>query len=296
MKKRLPPLNWLRAFEAAARHRSFTGAASELNMTQSAVSQQIKSLENFLGNPLFVRKPRVLELTNTAQAYLPTVDAAFKLLAEGTQVVLGVDQDQILDIRSNLAFTKYWLTPRIGRFLEANPWVNLNITTVIWTDKAPLVPNASVEIAFGEGTTDELQPGIRLREDRFYPVCTAKTAQRLSKVEDLFAERLLDVSGIVEGWDSWLRAAGADVPQLLRIDMASTYVVSLPLAMEGCGVALGHDMLAENLLKDGRLVRPFDITCPLREGYFLMPPLGGRSNAASSAFRNWILSEFGLKR
>ncbi|RED46186.1 LysR family transcriptional regulator [Aestuariispira insulae] len=294
MNKPLPPLNWLRAFDAAARHLSFTGAAGELNMTQSAVSQQIKALESFLGNPLFIRKSRQLELTNTAQAYLPTVDAAFKLLAEGTQTVLGVDQDQMLEIRSNLAFSKYWLTPRIGRFLKANPWVRLNNTTVIWPDKAPLVPNASVEIAFGDAAALPFQSGARLTEETFYPVCAPNQAKTFTKPKELLDQRLLDVSGIIEGWDSWLRAAGVEIPPLLRIDMASTYVVTLPLALEGCGIAMGHDMICGTLMERGELVRPFEIGCPLREAYFLMPPFGGKSNAASTAFRQWILQEFDL--
>ena len=118
MDKRLPPLNWLRAFESASRHLSFTDAARELHMTQSAVSQQIKALENYLGRTFFIRKARSLELTEAALAYLPSVDAAFKLLYQGTQGLLGVDHDQLLEVRANLAFTVFWLTPRLGRFVS----------------------------------------------------------------------------------------------------------------------------------------------------------------------------------
>ena len=128
----LPPLNWLRAFEASARLLSFTAAASELNMTQSAVSQQIKSLEQHVGRPLFLRFPRAIQLTDTGHAYLPVVQEAFSTLVTGTRMVTGGDRGQVLTVQSNLAFSVFWLAPRLGSLLDKHPWLKLNITTATW--------------------------------------------------------------------------------------------------------------------------------------------------------------------
>ena len=113
MHGRLPPLNWLRSFEAAARRLSFTAAGEELHITQSAVSQQVRNLEGLLGQPLFLRGPRSLQLTEAGRRYLPTVENAFELLALGTGEFLAPKQENLLDIRANFAFTLYWLTPRV---------------------------------------------------------------------------------------------------------------------------------------------------------------------------------------
>ena len=131
MTRPLPPLGWLRAFEAAARHRSFTHAAAELNMTQSAVSQQIKALEGRLGRQLFHRRARSLELTETGSAYLPIVRDAFLTLSRGTQAITGGDM-RALNVHSNLSFASHWLAPRLGRFYAAHPDVQLNFVVEVW--------------------------------------------------------------------------------------------------------------------------------------------------------------------
>ena len=291
MEKRLPPLNWLRAFEAAARHLSFTGAAQELNITQSAVSQQIKSLESFLGRPLFIRRARSLELTETARAYLPTLDAAFRLLFEGTQSLLVPRHNQVLELHANLAFTILWLTPRLPRFYALHPWVRLNISTTIWTSEQ-ITPHASVEIRFGDGRWGG-GTGEMLGKNFSYPLCAPALAARLKGPVDLLDERLLDVSGIVGGWESWLQVAGVKPARPPLIDRSTTYVVTFALARQGLGVSLGHDMIAQGDLEGGTLVKPFDVTLPMRESYYLLPPQGRSTNEAVKVFRDWILSEFG---
>ncbi len=115
MQKLLPPLGWLRTFEAAARHLSFTGAARDLNMTQSAVSQQIKALEGHLGQPLFLRRHRALELTEAGITYLPVVRDAFRTLVRGTQAVTGAQQNAV-QVQCNITFAVNWLAPRLPRF------------------------------------------------------------------------------------------------------------------------------------------------------------------------------------
>ncbi len=289
MENRLPPLNWLRAFDAAARHLSFTEAAVELRMTQSAVSQQIKSLESFLGRPLFLRRPRTLQLTDAARTYLPTVQAAFAMLGEGTETFLGNDPGTTLDIHSNLAFTVLWLTPRIGKFLDDYPWVVLNISTSVWTTEYTR-PYASVEIRFGGGMWEGV-PGERLKSEFYYPVCSPDIADTLNAPNGIADHRLIDVSGMLESWDSWFRTAGVDGAGSVPVHRASTFVVTLEMARRSLGVALAHDLVARPFLETGDLVRPFDTRVAQKEAYYLITPPESTMNPAAQAFREWLLAE-----
>ena len=287
---RLPPLNWLRAFEASARALSFTAAALELNMTQSAVSQQIKGLENALGRPLFYRRVRGLELTDEGRGYLPTVQAAFALLEEGTGVLTGRNDPDVLELHANLAFTIFWLTPRLGRFMEEFPWVQLNIATSIWPLERPS-GSAAVEIVFGLGKW-ESRVGQRLTHDSVFPVCTPELAARIGGVDDLLRQRLFDLPGTLQSWDSWLEGCAQeharDNPVVHR---ASTWAVSLEWAKQGLGVALAHDTVANGLIASGQLVRPLPFALPMKEAYYLIAPEGTQTNAAAQAFKSWLLRE-----
>ena len=144
----LPPLAWLRAFEASARHLSFTRAAGELGLTQSAISQHIRNLEAYLGRDVFLRKTRALELTEDGGNYLPIVREAFQILSNGTQAFTGDDRGRTLTLHCNLAFSIYWLAPRLHKLYEAHPWLTLNIVTPIW-DPERHATHAALEIRFG---------------------------------------------------------------------------------------------------------------------------------------------------
>ena len=287
---RLPPLHWLRAFEASARALSFTNAALELNMTQSAVSQQIKSLENALGCSLFVRRVRGLELTNEGRGYLPTVQAAFATLEEGTSVLTGRNDPNVLALHVNLSFAVFWLTPRLAGFLAEFPWIQLHVATSIWPEEKPSA-SAQVEIVFGQGKW-ESRLGTRLTQDHVFPVCSPALASRISSLQDLCSQRLIDLSGTLQSWDSWFDAQpdqGVSAPVLIH--RASTWAVSLEWALEGLGVALAHDTVANHLIRSGRLVRPLPFALPMKEAYYLIAPQGGPPHAAVEAFRGWVLRE-----
>lgn len=287
---RLPPLNWLRAFEASARALSFTAAAQELHMTQSAVSQQIKSLENALGRTLFHRRVRGLELTDAGRGYLPTVQAAFATLEEGTAVLVGRNDPDVLELHVNLSFALFWLTPRLGRFMDEHPWVYLNVATSIWPQEKPS-DSAAVEIVFGQGKW-ESRVGQRLTHDSVFPVCTPALARQIRGVPDLLRQRLFDLPGTLQSWDAWLEAsgegAGLGTPPVHR---ASTWTLSLEWALQGLGVALAHDTVARDLLASGRLVRPVPFALPMKEAYYLIAPEGSHTNAAAKAFKLWLLRE-----
>ncbi|MCB2043182.1 MAG: LysR family transcriptional regulator, partial [Rhodoferax sp.] len=187
---RLPPLNWLRAFEASARALSFTEAAQELHMTQSAVSQQIKSLESALGRQLFHRRARGLELTDIGRGYLPTVQAAFNTLEEGTAVLTGRNEPDVLELHSNISFATFWLTPRLHLFLAEFPWVQLDVATSIWPAEKPR-NLAAVEIVLGLGKW-EGRAGQRLTRDTIFPVCTPELARGIRDLDELLRHRLFE--------------------------------------------------------------------------------------------------------
>ena len=287
---RLPPLNWLRAFEASARALSFTAAAQELSMTQSAVSQQIKSLENALGRALFVRRVRGLELTDAGRGYLPTVQAAFAMLEEGTSVLTGRKDPDLLELHVNLSFALFWLSPRLGRFMDAFPWVQLNVVSSIWAEERPSA-SAAVEIVFGQGKW-EGRVGRRLSHDTIFPVCTPEVAARIHGVDDLLRERLLDLPGTLQSWDSWLEAnpAQSTLPRPV-VHRASTWALSLDWAQRGLGVALAHGTVANDLVRSGRLVRPLVFALPMKEAYYLIAPDGSDAHPAAQAFKEWLLQE-----
>jgi len=291
---RLPPLNWLRAFEASARALSFTAAAQELHMTQSAVSQQIKSLENALGRILFYRRVRGLELTDAGRGYLPTVQAAFATLEEGTAVLVGRNDPDVLELHANLSFAIFWLGPRLGRFMEQFPWVQLNLATSIWPLEKP-TESAAVEIVFGQGKW-ESRVGRRLTRDSVFPVCAPQLAAQIRNSRDLLKHRLFDLPGTLQSWDSWLQGAtGGKLTGKPTVHRASTWAVSLDWALQGLGVALAHETVANDLIASGRLVRPLKFALPMKEAYFLIAPEGSNTNAAAQAFKGWLLREMALE-
>ncbi len=283
----LPPLNWLRAFEASARHLSFTAAAEELNLTQSAVSQHIRSLEQFLGMALFIRRTRALQLTEAGFNYLPTVREAFDVLAIGTRALTGGDRGRSLMVQSNMAFTTFWLAPRLAGLLEANPWLTLHIVTPIW-DPERTAPDAEVEIRFGR-ESEMSDAVVRLTREQCFPVCQPGFAQG---APDWRKDALFDCAGVIGNWEAWLTGQGMRLPKGKLVNLASTYVITLTAVLNGAGLAMAHDTLAALHLQSGRLSAPFEHRADMPEAYFLRPPPKHGETPASRAFSDWIQAEF----
>jgi LysR family glycine cleavage system transcriptional activator len=282
----LPPLTWLRAFEAAARHLSFTLAARELNLTQSAVSQHVRSLEGFLGRELFIRRTRALLLTEAGANYLPTVREAFDVLARGTRSFTGGDPGRTMIVQCNMAFSVFWLAPRLPRLYAAYPWLVLNIATAIW-DPERRANDAAVEIRFGR-PADMSDDARLLAKSVMYPVC-APTYQ--GGAFDLGTARLFDCSGMMGNWEYWCAANGIGFERASEINLASTYVIAMSAALHGTGMCMSHDTLAAGLIGEGRLVRPLEGTAALPESYFLLSPASHAATPASRAFADWVLEE-----
>lgn len=277
----LPPLIWLQAFEAAARTLSFTAAGRELGVTQAAISQRIRLLEDRLGQKLFVRHPRSLSLTPAGRAWLPSIHDAFARLAEGTQEVFGAAPSRSVTLRTTPVIQQNWLAPRLLAFHRAHPEIAVRLVSAIWPDDfGP--QGADIEIRYGEGGWGEME-AVSLGAESLLPACSPELAAELSEPADLAGHTLLHAAGFAVGWPTWLERAG--VAGLDRHCLALTcdnQVMTLALAGRGGGVALTHRRLLE-----GRrdLVAPFALAVPSEEAFWLARPR--RRSAHPEAQRLW---------
>jgi LysR family transcriptional regulator, glycine cleavage system transcriptional activator len=282
----LPPLTWLRAFEAAARSLSFTHAGAELHITQAAVSKHVKALESHLRQPLFLRLPRGLELTKSGAAYLPKVQDALERLAIGTREVFGQRRSSALTLRCAVSFAVNWLTPRLPDWLDRHPGTSIRLLSSVWNDAFD-TQDFDLDIQYGTGQW----PGFnshRLTWETITPLCAPGC--QLKTPQDLRQHRLLHVLGYHEGWGIWLKAAGAkdvDAGSGLHLD---TSLTAFELAAQGGGVALGRKSLTAHALASGRLIAPFDLAVPIDEAFHLIQPAGDSRHPDAKAFVDWLLS------
>jgi LysR family glycine cleavage system transcriptional activator len=291
MKRSLPPLNGLRAFEAAARHMSFTDAAEELSVTQAAISHQVRGLEQRLGLKLFVRRNRSLLLSEAGQAYLPAVRSAFDQLNEATEKLLQKDRGGHLTVTTTSSFAVKWLVPRLGGFQRANPEIDVRVST-----GTSLVDfsreDVDIGIRYGRGQWPNLTAERLVAED-VMPVCApslVKGPNGLRKPADLKRFTLLHIGNFPDDWQVWLTAAdvkGVDATRGVSFDFA---LAAYQAAMDGLGVALGRNPLVEPDLKAGRLVVPFEFKRSSEFAYYLVYPPEAIRRRKIKAFRDWVVS------
>lgn len=296
MPRRLPPLNALRAFEAAARHLSFTKAAEELNVTPAAVSHQVKSLEDIAGGPLFKRLTRALKLTDRARTALPHLTEGLDRLEDGARLLNESRERNVLIVTTAPTFAAKWLVPHLDSFQQANPDLNLRIDATV---AAVDLRRDEVDVAIRFGTGD--YPGYRvdlLLNEEVFPVCSpalldgAKdlTPNDLSKFT-LLHTSLAATTGFRVDWRMWLKTVGAKNVDWQRGPVFSDDTLTAQAALTGHGVALLNGAAVRDDLKEGRLVRPFDLSMESDFAYYLMSPLETTDDPAIDAFRNWILAE-----
>lgn len=298
MNKKLPPLNWLRSFEASARCLNFTLAAEELNLTQAAVSKQVKNLESSLGVILFKRLPRGLELTKSGAAYLPAVHEAIERLAVATNELFGYGRAQILKLRVSIIFFNAWLAPRLADFKAKYPDIELRFTTTIWVDDRDPDQDAELEIRYGRGDWSGLQAD-RLTWDSLFPVCSPSLIRQgapLARPEDLCHHTLLHVAGYEEGWGHWLKQAGCESVDASAGWHFDTLVAAFDMAQRGLGVALARSSLVSEPLKSGVLIAPFEEKVATDEAFYLVSSHMGEAGTHQAVFRDWLLEQAHLDR
>ena len=287
---RLPSLNGLRAFEASARHLSFTLAASELNVTQTAISHQIKRLEDEIGIKLFVRRNRTLALTPAAKDYLPGVRAAFQDLRLATERLMRKEDDHVLSISTIASLAAKWLLPRLSSFQHLHPEIDVRINT------SPVLvdfirDDIDAAIRYGSGHW----PGLRadwLMADELFPVCSPVLLngdKPLRTPDDLKDHVLLHSDGFKEDWRLWSTAAG------VKVDLSRNHALSFDLAfmtvqaaIDGLGVAIARRPYVQDDIAKGRLVVPFSMTLPAEAGFYFVSPESTANTPKIFAFREWL--------
>ena len=297
MPLRLPPLNALRAFEASARHRSFSRAAEELNVTPAAISHQIKALEEYLSAKLFTRANRTLMLTQAGQSLLPGIHKGFTAFNEAMEAFGLYDQTGMLTVALTPSFAAKWLVHRIEHFNRAYPDVDIRMTTSMnLSDYA----RDGIEIGVRYGKDD--YGGLlseHLLSTEIIPVCSPRLltgSRRLESPADLASVTLLHDDShrheeMYPDWAMWLRAAGApevDPTHGLRFDTAGE---TQNAAVEGVGVALGRTTLVSDDVEAGRLVRLFDLVLPSDFAYWIVYTETSIKRPKVKAFRDWLKAE-----
>jgi LysR family glycine cleavage system transcriptional activator len=291
MRRRLPSLNALRAFEATARHESFTKAAEELCVTQGAISQQVKALEADLGVRLFARERQRLVITEAGGSYFGVVRDAFDRIATGTERLLERQQSGVLTLTTSPDFAAKWLVPRLGRFSEAHGDIDLRVSASLrHVDFA----REDFDLAIRHGTGG--WPGLhvtRLCAEELFPVCSPNLVGRRTRPlapADIKRYRLLYTNSS-DGWSRWLASAGVDGVDFKRGTLFNQSSMTIDAAIDGQGIALARTALASWDLICGRLVRPFQQALEAPFSYWIVCPKATSALPKISAFREWLLQE-----
>jgi len=310
---RLPPLNALKAFEAAGRHLSVKKAAAELNVTPAAVSHQIKALEDALGVKLFVRRNRALDLTEAARACLPKLREGFDSLAQAVERLRAHKGGGMLTVSAAPSFAARWLMPRLHRFLAAHHETDVRISARLRqtaegarrgaaAERATVdawLADSDVAILYGRGD----YPGFKvdkLMALSITPICSPKLLtdpdHPLLRPADLRHQLLLhdDTGDVYDGvsfWEVWLKAAGVQGVDVTRGPHFSHAVLAFEAAAEGHGVVATMPVLAEADLNAARLITPFALRVPLLSAYYMVSAESALVRPGVAEFRKWLLAE-----
>lgn len=290
MTSRLPPLTALRAFEAAGRRLNFTRAAEELNVTQAAVSHQVRSLEEHLGVALFRRRGRGLVLSEAGEALLPVLGEAFRRIAEAIEGLETAEEAGVLNVTLRPYFGMKWLAPRLGRFWQACPQIALRLHHSIQpVDFAR--EEADLAVLWGRGDWPGVEAELLLG-GALSPVCSPQLMagpHPLHGPGDLRHHNLLHEES-QDLWTRWLAAAGAHEVDPQSGTIIDDTNVRLEAVIDGQGVALGWIPLLADDLAAGRLVQPFDLALE-DYGYYVVTPPGGLARPKVKGFGDWLFAE-----
>ncbi|MCJ2087681.1 transcriptional regulator GcvA [Methylobacterium sp. E-005] len=293
MHRRLPPLNAVKAFEAAARHASFTRAADELHVTHGAVSRQVQMLEAWLGAPLFERHNRRVVLTETGAAFAAEIGAALDRIALATARQVERGRPRLLHVNALATFTLRWLIPRLSGFQRANPAIEVRLTT----SNVPLAQlTESFDVAIRGGP--DTRPGHVAEpflSERRIPVCSPALLRRLplASPDELRQHTLLHAATLPRVWPDWLRAAGVpDLTPQASVTLEHFYL-TLQAALDGLGVAMGPERLIADDVAAGRLTLPFAGPALPARSYYTYVPAARTEDPAIRAFCGWLAEAAG---
>ena len=291
MRPRLPPLNALKAFEAAARHESFTHAAKELCVTQGAVSHQVKALETELALKLFNRERQRLIITEAGRDYLAVVRDAFDRIAIGTERLLQRQNGGVLTVSTSPDFAAKWLVHRLGHFAEAHTGIDLRVSaTLHHVDFAR--EEVDLAVRHGDGNWPGLD-AVRLSPEQLFAVCSPKLLsgkRGLTKPADILKFPLIHMDSRAD-WKNWFQEAGIDDAAAVHGPVLNRASMVIDAAINGQGIALARTTLAAWDLINGHLVRPFALALPLSKTYWIVCPKAAAHLPKIVTFRDWLLAE-----
>jgi len=286
--RKIPSLNWLRVFEAAARMENFARAGEMLNLSTSAISQQIRALEDHFGEKLFARHARSVELTDAGHAFLPAVRQALRTIDESTASLFGADSGNTLTLQADHIFTLGWLAPRLPDFARRHPRVQLHLTGA-YLDTDYQRSGAELKILFGPVHRSWAQCD-RLFDETIYPVASAKIAVSVRRVEDLLQHRLIQISTHRINWNQILHAVGIDSIPGRQLCFTENTPMALAMAASGFGIALARAPTTDDLLgKFGLEPCPVAPALASSEAYYLIYQNVESLSPAAATFRDWLL-------
>jgi LysR family transcriptional regulator, glycine cleavage system transcriptional activator len=291
MRPRLPSLNALKAFEAAARHESFTRAAEELCVTQGAVSHQVKALEGELAVKLFNRERQRLIITEAGRDYLAVVRDALDRIAAGTERLLQRQSAGVLTVSTSPDFAAKWLVHRLGHFAEAHAGIDLRVSaTLHHVDFAR--EEVDLAVRHGDGNWPGLD-AVRLGAERLFAVCSPKllsSRRRFGRPADILKFPLIHLDSRSD-WEKWLRGVGIDDASITHGPVLNRASMVIDAAINGQGIALARTTLAAWDLINGRLVTPFPESLPVSKTYWIVCPKATAALPKIATFRDWLLAE-----
>ena len=288
---KLPHITWLRAFEASARHSSFSAAAEELGLTPAAVSQHIRLLEQHLGVELFKRLPRGVTLSDMGQAYALPIRKAFADMEDATSGLFSVKRRRRVHVRTSITYGSLILAPKLAAFSELHPDVELHMSTAIWSDR---LDDTRIDIDIRYGTGGWGDPHIwPLSHETGIVVCNPAHAASFGPEPDIAAmvqEGVILVMGSEVEWQRLAAHFSLDLPPPTRFSKVDSSMLALQMLTHGGGAAIIHESFARDYLARGLLVSPFPYQLPIREAYYMIIRDGAQTRPEVRDFRDWLIS------
>lgn len=287
-------LNWLRTFEAASRLSSFTAAAAELNMSQSAVSQQVNLLEHHVDHKLFVRANRAIQLSDAGRAFLPFVQDAMRNLNNGAAQIFSPLNASVVEVNVNTAFALLWLGNNLADFNAIYPQISVRQLGTNWSTDFE-ISTAEIEIRYGNGSW----PGFDaypLISPNLRPYCTLKNAKYLRTPSDLENLPLIEVIGTPVGWNSWMEKMGLSHLLNQPRQYTDSHASAVSMAANGFGICLMYDDMMQHGVLAQQLTAPFIESVATEGNYYLCHQSDIELSQAAQVFCDWLLNKTGNKR
>jgi LysR family glycine cleavage system transcriptional activator len=289
--KDLPHTTWLRAFEAAARHGSFSAAAQELNLTPAAISQQIRLLEQHLETTLFVRLARGVTLTDRGQAYAQPIRKSFSDIDRATRGLFDKAGKRTLKVRASISCAALVIAPRLMEFQEQHPDIDVQLTTFVWADRF-VDAQSDIDIRFGHGDWADGDATL-LGNEYAIPVCHPNYANIFGEdlnIQSLSQMQIIKIIGSETDWTRLAEQYNLDLGISAQVMHVDSSLIALQAVMTGQGIAMVLESFANLYLNQGMLIAPFDYRLPIKPSHYLVQRDGTGTREEVQAFSKWISS------